>query len=91
MPLVITPFVFELFGRAELTIDPAEVAEAFWVALSELRRPEAQTTLRLTEGASSIDLPATRVGRHLVWGLTYRMLQGLFELMAPRVSRSTLR
>ena len=79
--MTIVPFVFELVADAPLTYSH-EVAEAVWVPLDPLLRGQLRTTLTVDRGGGElVDLPAHDVDGRLVWGLTYRMLDSLFELL----------
>lgn len=88
IPLIITPFVFELLGQVELATAPEEVAEAFWTPLSELQRPDTQSTHPFAVGGQSVQLPAIRIGRHVLWGLTLRMVRALFDVFGAPLGSS---
>jgi 8-oxo-dGTP pyrophosphatase MutT (NUDIX family) len=79
--MTIVPFVFELVSDAELVYSE-EVVEAVWVPLEPLLRGELRTTFAVDrDGGERVALPAHDVGGRVVWGLTYRMLDSLFELL----------
>jgi 8-oxo-dGTP pyrophosphatase MutT (NUDIX family) len=79
--MMIVPFVFELVSDAELLYSE-EVVEAVWVPLDPLLQGQLRTTLTVDrDGGERVDLPAHDVGGRVVWGLTYRMLDSLFELL----------
>jgi 8-oxo-dGTP pyrophosphatase MutT (NUDIX family) len=78
--LTIAPFVFELKGPAQLTLN-REVAETLWAPLSALAQGEYSTTVPYSLGGQEIRLPAHDVNGRIVWGLTYRMLDNLFMLL----------
>jgi 8-oxo-dGTP pyrophosphatase MutT (NUDIX family) len=79
--MTIVPFVFELTADAELTYSD-EVAEAVWVPLDPLLQGTLRTTLAVDDGRGErLQLPAHDVEGRIVWGLTYRMLDSLFELL----------
>ncbi len=80
--LVIAPFVFALDGEASLTFDPREVADAIWAPLAPLARGEGASTFVYDRDGVSLELPCWSVQGHVVWGLTYRMLEALFEVLA---------
>lgn len=80
--LVITPFVFALARDVPLAFDAEEVAGAFWVPLSPLARGEGAGTVTWQGEGGALDLPCWRVQGQVVWGLTYRMIQSLFEALA---------
>ena len=75
--ITVTPFVFALESPAELALN-AEVAEAVWAPLDAILRGEGATRFRWRE----LELPALDVRGHVVWGMTYRMLEMLREALA---------
>lgn len=83
--MAITPFVFELQSDPPLRLEAGEVADAVWTPLRPLFRGEARTTYPYVFGGGRLELPGHRVGERVVWGLTYQMLEALFQLVrAPR-------
>ncbi|WP_437629596.1 NUDIX hydrolase [Sorangium sp. So ce854] len=78
--LVISPFVFALRSAPDLTLSH-EVAEALWTPLGPLARGERASTYAYTHEGNVVDLPCLRVEERVVWGLTYRMLEQLFEVL----------
>lgn len=82
--LTIAPFVFELRGSAELRPNH-EVVEALWAPLSALARGEGRAKVDYVLDGQRLELPAWDVEGRVVWGLTYRMLDSLLELV--RASR----
>ena len=79
--MTIVPFVFELIADAELVYSE-EVVDAVWVPLDPLVQGQLRTTFAVDrDGGERVDLPAHDVGGRVVWGLTYRMLDSLFELL----------
>jgi 8-oxo-dGTP pyrophosphatase MutT (NUDIX family) len=77
-PLVLSAFAYRLDARPQLVLNH-EVADALWVPVRTLLDPTAQVQHRWGPGR----WPGILVGepdRHVVWGLTYRLLQGLFGL-----------
>ena len=83
----VAPFAFHLGGSPPaLTVDPAEVAAGYWIALRHLCDPGQRAELRLTRGGVTRRLPAVRFGGHLIWGMTYRIVTDLLE-RATRESR----
>jgi hypothetical protein len=58
------------------------VAEAVWVPLDPLLHGRLRTTFAVDRGGGErVQLPAHDVEGRIVWGLTYRMLDSLFELL----------
>jgi 8-oxo-dGTP pyrophosphatase MutT (NUDIX family) len=80
LDLVIVPFVFVL--REAVTLTPSgEVDQALWADLEPLAAGRAAGTRPYVYQGQTLELPAFRVGPHLVWGLTYHMLTMLFALL----------
>lgn len=78
--LLIAPFVFEL-ADAPPPVPNHEVAEALWAPLSPLMRGERAAKMPYKVGETTLQLPAHDVDGRVVWGLTYAMLERLFELL----------
>lgn len=82
--LVVRAFVFALRGAVTPT-PTGEVAAALWAPIGPMMRGEASASFAFTpEGFDApLLLPSYRVaspgGERVVWGLTYRMLEMLFE------------
>jgi 8-oxo-dGTP pyrophosphatase MutT (NUDIX family) len=79
--MVISPFVFEIRHEPRF-IESAEVAEVLWAPLEPMRRGETATLRSYDYEGQRFELPAFDVGGRIVWGLTYRMIRELFDLMA---------
>jgi 8-oxo-dGTP pyrophosphatase MutT (NUDIX family) len=77
--LVITPFVFALGTPVQFVLNPDEVDSAFWVPLASVR--EAQGTIRFSLDGQEMELPTCVYQGHTIWGLTYRILTRLVELL----------
>ena len=77
--LLITPFVFALEREVPFTFDAEEVAGALWAPLAPLARGAGAGTVVYQREGATLELPCWHVEGHVVWGLTYRMLQMLFE------------
>jgi len=78
--MTIVPFVFEL------TVDAAfryseEVVEAVWAPIDPLLQGRQLTTFDVDREGEQVRLPAHDVEGRIVWGLTYRMLDSLFDLL----------
>ena len=75
----VAPFVFYAGGALPaLTVDPVEVAAGYWIAVRHLRDPSQRAVMQVTGGVTR-RLPAVRFGRHLIWGMTYRIVIALLD------------
>lgn len=78
----IAPFVFALARPdVSLVLDDREVAEAIWAPLGPLARGDRKTTHTIEVGGERYELPATLVGEHVLWGLTYGMMETLLAVV----------
>ena len=78
--LMVTPFVFGIAGEATAYVRSPEVAEVFWIQVSELRSPDVHSTVESPLPGGPREFPCYRVAGEVVWGLTYRMLDQFLEL-----------
>jgi len=58
-----------------------QVAEAIWIPLDPLMHGRLRTTLAHERDEERTLSPAHDVDGRIVWGLTYRRLEGLFALL----------
>lgn len=80
-PVVVRPFVFALAARPALT-PSAEVHEAFWVRLSDLRAPRVYREVTVTPpGGTSFTIPAYVFDNRTIWGMTERILTPFLDLL----------
>lgn len=79
-PMPIRPYVFELRGEVSLRFSH-EVSEALWAPLPELYEGALASSITVPYKGQSYTLPAWDVEGRIVWGLTYRMMNKLFELL----------
>lgn len=91
--LVVTPFVFAL-PEEQAVVPNHEVAETLWVPLARLLAGEGRSTYTYSWEGKSWDLPCFRLellgggGRETVlWGMTLRMLETMFEALAAAEAR----
>ncbi len=82
---VVSPFVFTVGARPELRPEPGEVAHALWIPLRDLLDPVAAFPFRWPEAPDAY--PALRYRRHVIWGLTFRTLELLVELVGHALPR----
>lgn len=80
--LAIRPFVFALAPEPPALRLNAEVAEVVWGPLGAMTRGELDTTIPYSRPGQDLILPAYDVDDRIVWGLTHRMLAGLFEVLS---------
>jgi 8-oxo-dGTP pyrophosphatase MutT (NUDIX family) len=76
--MVVTPFVFVLRDEPVLQLNH-EVVEVVWAKLALLYEGAVDTTIDYPFEGKSLTLPGYRVGEHIVWGMTHRMLGFLFD------------
>lgn len=77
-PIVIRPFVAAVSSDVEI-VQSREVAAAFWVPVSALRRRAAWGTGTVTVRGVDREVPLFTHGDYRVWGLTERALRQLLE------------
>lgn len=81
-PLTIRPFVFGADPRPEAGVSD-EVSSSFWVPLESLHAARASTTVPIRGKdlkVACFRVPSLPEGL-VVWGLTYRILNGLLPLL----------
>jgi len=74
--LVISAHVYHVADPPPLVVDRREVREAFWFPVAGLLSPDRHVDYA-TPHVREYSFPGIRVGhpeRHVVWGLTYRLL-----------------
>lgn len=78
LELAIQPFVFRL--RAPVDARPsAEVTRLHWLPLDELLAPEARALMDYDWQGTTVQFPCLKLHGVVVWGLTFRMIDGLAE------------
>ena len=81
-PVVVRPFVFALTKRPAI-VESLEVQSAFWVSFHSLQAAGARTSMTVDHpGIPTQVLPAYAVGKHLVWGMSERILTPLISLVS---------
>lgn len=82
----VVPVLGRLGRLPEWSPDPREVAEVLVVTLDDLVRAErrGEAAMPWSGGVTPRPFPYIQVGRHRIWGLTYRIL----EIVMPRLERS---
>ena len=86
--LLVAPYVFAIEGDPSFELN-YEVADVVWTRLAPMHTGANRATERKSIGGRPIPFPGYRLGeRHFVWGMTYRMVQTLFEVLDPDFVRS---
>ena len=81
-PLSIAPFVALLTQDATLALSN-EVAEAFWVPLAILQRPDTSSDVEvLLSNGTRRTVRAFVHGRYTIWGLTERIIRDLLSRLS---------
>ncbi|WP_246845314.1 CoA pyrophosphatase [Bdellovibrio sp. NC01] len=78
----IRPFVFYTERDFNITLDPREVSDFFWVSVNELRNPQRQMKYELKRDGVTLHVPAISLDHEQpLWGLTYIMTMELLDLL----------
>jgi 8-oxo-dGTP pyrophosphatase MutT (NUDIX family) len=78
VPIAVRPYVYLLQARPVLALSD-EVRQAWWVPIAPLQRGERRTTFSFSRAGQQRQFPAWDVDGHIVWGLTYRVLDEFFR------------
>ncbi|HEX7121153.1 MAG TPA: CoA pyrophosphatase [Gemmatimonadaceae bacterium] len=79
-PIIVTPYVAVVRPDIELTTSE-ELADAFWVPWSVFGDALVPTESTVTVRGAEWRVPSYVIGRHVVWGMTERILRQLVERM----------
>jgi 8-oxo-dGTP pyrophosphatase MutT (NUDIX family) len=74
-PLVVRPFVFGLAEPPEVRLS-SEATLHLWVPLASLARGRTEETVTVA-GGRQLTVPGFRIGPHLIWGMTERIIAPL--------------
>jgi 8-oxo-dGTP pyrophosphatase MutT (NUDIX family) len=88
LPLVISPFLFVAEGRLE-PVPNEEVQGILWVPFGFLADPRNESRIEYGAGAERTWLPAYLYEGRTIWGLTFRMVQNLLEILDLRPHRTS--
>ena len=66
---------------------PSEVAAALWIPIAHLTDPEHRTAVEIPDGTRRLVFPGIEYGGEVIWGLTYRVLGSLFEIVQPETAQ----
>jgi 8-oxo-dGTP pyrophosphatase MutT (NUDIX family) len=73
-PLTLSSVVYFINDAPPTLLPGDEVAEAFWITLADLWNVDNATFLSLRDKKDVMIYPAIRLGAHVVWGVTLRVL-----------------
>lgn len=82
MSMIITPFVFVL-GENPHLVPNYEVAAVVWVPMAFLADRGNRSRYSYERGGLKIELPCYRYDEHVIWGMTFGMVDELLALVAP--------
>jgi 8-oxo-dGTP pyrophosphatase MutT (NUDIX family) len=77
-PLRVAPIVFEQVGQQALNLGQ-EASKAFWLPLDSAASGALDDTFVYTKGPIHAAFPCWRFDDEIVWGLTYKILDGLLN------------
>lgn len=80
--MVITPFVFSIEELPLLTPNH-EVEVVVWVPIAFLADLSNRSTFPYRRYGLCLELPSYKFGEHLIWGLTFGMVDELLSIIAP--------
>lgn len=83
----VTPYVYELARRPRTTPNH-EVASTVWIPLGWILDPASAATYELELESYHGVFPAFAFRGYTVWGITYRILEGLAEVLGLRLPSS---
>ena len=89
-PITIWPFVFRVGAEASAQVASREVASVHWFPVKAMEEEANQGTHAWKHGGLVRRFPCVHVDGQIVWGLTYRVLTRLLQVIrdpAPRRSR----
>ncbi len=79
-PMTITPFVFVQTGPVAITHN-YEVQDTFWLPLDQAASGALSSTYEYEFGPLPMAMPCWRYHGRVIWGLTFRMLTELLEVV----------
>jgi 8-oxo-dGTP pyrophosphatase MutT (NUDIX family) len=85
--LVVAAHAFFLTERQEFELAPREVQDAFWFPLADMLE-QARSVEYTISHSPEARYPGILVGvpdRHVVWGLTYRFIENLLDILGHSI------
>lgn len=89
--LVVAAHAFFLTEKQKIELDPREVRDAFWFPLAEMLEESRSVEYTIAQRPEA-PYPGILVGipgRHVVWGLTYRFLENLLNVLGHSLPRAS--
>ena len=80
-PILIAPFVYAVPPDTTARANPREVEAAFWIPLSVLRDTTALSEVSIQTSDATLKLPSVVYRDYVIWGLTYRVLTQLTDVI----------
>ena len=77
-------FVFALEDTASPLTTNAEVFATLWVPLARFARREGAGTFSYAYDGREAEMPCFRLGDYVLWGMTYRMVLNVLDVLAGR-------
>lgn len=87
--LIISPHVFELHTAATLALNAGEISDHRWAPVGPMLGGQQRSSFPYNHEGNLLHLPAYDVDGWVVWGLTFQMLQMLFDEIRALPSAST--
>ena len=81
--MTLSPHVFQLREGAPPLVPNQEVAAIVWADLAPLAAGTLRTTFPYVHEGKPLELPGHRLGEHVVWGLTFHMLESFLGIVGP--------
>lgn len=81
--MLIVPYVFALEGELPPLQPNHEVAAVLWGSVPGMYHGHSVVRRDMRVRGGTHSFPGYEVGNEIVWGLTYRMLHGLFSVLDP--------
>jgi len=78
--LTIAPHVFATPANVETVANPREVQNILWIPLRELAAKTHRSEMTYEYDGMSLRLPCWRWQEHVVWGLTYNILEMMLRI-----------
>jgi 8-oxo-dGTP pyrophosphatase MutT (NUDIX family) len=82
--IIISCFVYAVHQQPILHLDSNEIAEAFWVPVSELNNPDRLSHVDISirnRLRRFVALRVTEESKQPLWGITYRLLRNLNKIV----------